>query len=113
MASDCVFCRIIAGEIPASKVYEDENCLAFRDIKPAAPSHLLVIPKRHVPRLSACGEGERALLADLLLAANRAAAAEGLDSFRLVVNDGAQSGQTVFHLHAHILGGREMGERLL
>lgn len=109
----CVFCRIAGGELPAAKVYEDERTLVFRDINPAAPTHLLVIPKRHVPRLSACGDGERELLADVMTTASKAAKLEGLDSFRLIINDGAGAGQTVFHLHAHVLGGAEMGERLL
>ncbi len=113
MEKDCVFCRIIRGEIPSTKIYEDENNLVFRDIHPAAPTHVLVIPKRHVPGLSACGEAERGLLSDLMLAAARAAKLEGLESYRLIINDGKGAGQTVFHLHAHVLGGREMGERLL
>jgi histidine triad (HIT) family protein len=111
--NDCVFCRIVRGELPSAKVYEDGNYLAFRDINPAAPTHVLVVPKRHVPRLSACGEGDGDLLAGLLLTANKAAAADGLADYRLVVNDGPGAGQTVFHLHAHVLGGRELGERLL
>lgn len=110
---DCLFCRIIKGEIPSNKVYEDDRVLAFRDIKPAAPTHVLVIPKRHVSRLSDCGEGERELLADLMLACNKAAEAEKLDSCRVIINNGAGAGQTVFHLHAHVLGGTTLGERLL
>ena len=113
MAQDCVFCRIIKGEIPSTKVYEDDANLVFRDIKPAAPVHLLVVPKRHVATLSDCGTAERELLGSLMLTAGEAARAEKLDSFRLIVNNGAGAGQTVFHLHAHILGGTAMGERLL
>lgn len=112
-AADCIFCKIVRGELPSTKVFEDDAYLAFRDIRPAAPTHILVVPKRHVDRLSVCGDGERDLLAGLLLAANRAAAADRLDAFRLIINDGAGSGQTVFHLHAHVLGGRQLGERLL
>lgn len=110
---DCVFCRIIKGEIPSTKVYEDDEFLVFRDIKPAAPTHVLVIPKRHVARLSECGDGDRDLLAGLMLTAAKAAGLEKLDSYRLIVNDGAGAGQTVFHLHAHVLGGAKLGERLL
>ncbi len=113
MEKDCVFCRIVRGEIPSTKVYEDNGYLVFRDIHPAAPTHLLAVPKRHVAKLSACGEDERELLAGLMLAAGKVAKLEGLESFRLIINDGAGAGQTVFHLHAHVLGGREMGERLL
>lgn len=110
---ECVFCHIIKGDIPATKVYEDAEYLAFKDIKPAAPHHFLVIPKRHVPRLSECGEGERGLLAGLLLTVSKVAKLEKLDSFRLIINDGAGAGQTVFHLHAHVLGGATLGERLI
>lgn len=111
--TECIFCRIVRGEIPATKVFEDDRTLVFRDINPAAPTHLLAIPKRHVPRLSECGDGERELLADLMLTAGRVAKQENLDSFRLIVNDGSGAGQTVFHLHAHILGGRTLTEKLL
>lgn len=113
MSENCVFCRIAKGELPSSKVYEDDGYLVFKDINPAAPVHLLAIPKRHVSRLSECGPQDRDLLADLLLTAGKVAKAEGLESFRLIVNDGSEAGQTVFHLHAHILGGRSMSERLL
>lgn len=112
-SDECIFCRIIKGEIPSTKIYEDDEYLVFRDIKPAAPTHVLVIPKRHVPRLSECGEKDRNLLSGLMLVAAKAAKLENLDSFRLIINDGAGSGQTVFHLHAHVLGGTNLGERLL
>ncbi len=111
--ADCLFCRIIKGGIPSTKVYEDDKVLAFRDINPAAPTHVLVVPKRHVDKLAACGEGDRELLADVMLAANRAAQVEKLDSYRVIINNGTGAGQTIFHLHAHVLGGRNMGERLL
>lgn len=113
MSDDCVFCRIARGELPSSKVYEDDAYLVFKDINPAAPVHLLAIPKRHIPQLSACGDGDCDLLAGLLLTAGKVAKAEGVESYRLIINDGAEAGQTVFHLHAHILGGRNMGEKLL
>ena len=110
---DCLFCKIVCGEIPSTKVYEDEEILAFRDIHPAAPTHVLVVPKTHRDRLSACEGGDAPLLGRLFLAANRVAESEGLESFRLVVNNGSGAGQTVFHLHLHVLGGREMGAKLL
>ncbi|MDR1612065.1 MAG: histidine triad nucleotide-binding protein [Planctomycetota bacterium] len=110
---DCLFCRIVKGEIPSAKVYEDDAVLAFRDINPAAPTHVLVVPKDHVATLAECGDGDRALLADVMLAAGKVAGLEKLDAFRLIVNNGSGAGQTVFHLHAHVLGGKPMGERLL
>ena len=113
LQSDCLFCRIIKGEIPSTKVLEDDNVLVFRDINPSAPTHLLVIPKHHVDKIGDCGEDERELIADVILAANRAATMEKLDSFRLIINNGSDAGQTVYHLHAHVLGGTKLSERLL
>ncbi len=113
MSGECVFCKIVAGEIPSAKVYEDDDFLAFRDINPAAPVHLLVIPKQHIARLSEANAADRDMLGRFLLLVGHISREQGLDSYRLIVNDGAGAGQTVFHLHAHILSGREMGERLL
>lgn len=113
MADDCVFCRIIKGEIPSSKVYEDDEFLAFKDIKPAAPVHLLVIPKQHVSRLSECADKDAEMLGKLMLTMGKVARKENLESFRMIINDGAEAGQTVFHLHAHMLSGRNLGEKLL
>lgn len=113
MAEDCVFCRIVRGEIPSTKVYEDGGFLAFRDINPAAPVHLLVIPKKHIARLSEAAESDAGLLSGLLLTVGKVAKEQRLDSYRLIINDGAGAGQTVFHLHAHMLGGRQLGEKLL
>lgn len=113
MQDACVFCKIVKGDIPSSKVFENDEFLAFKDINPAAPVHILVIPKRHIPRLSDAGEGDAALLGNLLLAVGAVARELGLESYRLIINDGAGAGQTVFHLHAHILGGRELSEKLL
>lgn len=102
-----VFGKIVRREIPADIVYEDELCLAFRDINPQAPTHVLVIPKKEIARLSDAGDADQALLGHLLLAANRVAQQLGVaDAFRLVVNNGAAVGQSVFHLHLHILAGR-------
>jgi histidine triad (HIT) family protein len=113
MADDCVFCRIAKGEIPSTKVYENESFLAFRDIHPAAPVHLLVIPKKHIARLSEAVPADAEILGGLLLAVGTVARREKLDHYRLIINDGAGAGQTVFHLHAHILSGVGVGEKLL
>ena len=122
--SDCLFCKIIAGEIPSSKVYEDEVCYAFNDIDPQAPTHFLVIPKAHIPSdcAAAIGEGleaftipgsavteENAPVVGHLFAVIAQLAKElGLESYRVVSNIGAQAGQSVFHLHFHVLSGRDM-----
>lgn len=109
MTTDCIFCRIVAGQIPASKVYETETVLAFRDNSPKAPTHILVIPKKHIARLADLKDDDAALMGDLILAARDVAAQQGVsDGFRLVANNGASSGQSVFHLHLHLLAGRHM-----
>ena len=102
-----IFGKIIRREVPADIIYEDDRCLAFRDINPQAPTHVLVVPKKDIPRLSDAEAGDEALLGHLLLAANEIARQLGVaDAFRLVVNNGAEVGQSVFHLHLHILAGR-------
>ncbi len=102
----CLFCRIARGEIPSRKAYEDDEVVAFHDIHPAAPVHLLIVPKRHVESLLDAQDGDQALLGKMLLLAPRLARAEGAtDGFRLVVNNGHGGGQEVFHLHLHVLGG--------
>jgi histidine triad (HIT) family protein len=104
-----LFSKIIAREIPADIVYEDERCLAFRDINPQAPTHVLLIPKQEIARLADASTADQDLLGHLLLAAGRVARQLGVgDAFRLVVNNGADAGQTVFHLHLHILAGRPL-----
>ena len=104
-----IFGKIIRREIPADIVYEDELCLAFRDINPQAPTHVLVIPKREIDRLSSAQAEDQALLGHMMLAAGKIARQLGVgDAFRLVVNNGAEAGQTVFHLHLHILAGRKL-----
>jgi histidine triad (HIT) family protein len=104
-----LFSKIIAREIPADIVYEDEQCLAFRDINPQAPVHVLLIPKREIAKLADAGEGDAALLGHLMLAAGKVARQLGVgEAFRLVVNNGAGAGQTVFHLHLHLLAGRPL-----
>ncbi len=105
--SETLFTKIINREIPANIVYEDEQCLAFRDINPQAPMHILIIPKKPIPMLVNADAADQAVLGHLLLKAGEIAQQEGYgDAFRLVVNNGAKAGQTVFHLHVHILGGR-------
>lgn len=102
-----IFGKIIKREIPADIVYEDELCLAFRDVNPQAPTHVLIIPKQEVARLADAGQEDQALLGHLMLAANKIARQLGVDgAFRLVVNNGAGAGQSVFHLHLHLLAGR-------
>jgi len=106
--ADTIFGRIERGEVPAEIVYEDDRALAFRDVNPAAPTHLLVIPRKPIEMLSAAEASDESLLGHLLLVANRVAAAAGLENYRVVINNGAGSGQTVFHLHLHILAGRPL-----
>lgn len=104
-----IFAKIIDREIPADIVYEDDLCLAFRDINPQAPTHVLVIPKKGIPMLSDAKDDDALLLGHLMLAAAKVAEQEGIGAgYRLVVNNGAAAGQTVFHLHVHVLGGRAM-----
>lgn len=104
-----IFGKIIRRELPADIVYEDEHCLAFRDVNPQAPTHVLLIPKREIDRLANAGPGDQALLGHLMLAAGKIARQLGVgDAFRLVVNNGADAGQSVFHLHLHIIAGRPM-----
>jgi histidine triad (HIT) family protein len=104
-----LFAKIIQREIPADIVYEDDQCLAFQDINPQAPTHVLLIPKREIPRLADAAAADQALLGHLLLAAGKIARQLGVaDAFRLVVNNGADAGQSVFHLHVHILAGRPL-----
>jgi len=107
---DCIFCKIVAGEIPAEKVHESETVIAFRDLTPQAPTHVLVIPRSHYPNAAALAAGEPATAAHLFDAARAIADSEGLDGgYRLVFNTGADAHQTVFHVHLHLLGGRAMG----
>ncbi|HEY9137221.1 MAG TPA: histidine triad nucleotide-binding protein, partial [Terriglobus sp.] len=109
MAADCIFCRIAAGTIPSTKVYEDDQCLAFRDLHPVAPTHVLVIPKEHIASTAHALETHAPLLGHLVLTAAKVAEQEGLaKGFRVVANTGADGGQTVDHLHFHVLGGRSM-----
>ena len=107
---DCLFCKIIDGSIPSDKVYEDDNFLAFKDINPQSPTHILVIPKQHIAKLSDCGNDEKDMMGELLLTANKIARDQGLadSGFRVVINSGKEGGQLVFHLHLHLMGGCQL-----
>ena len=104
--TECIFCKIVAGELPSKKAYEDEELLVFHDIHPAAPVHLLMIPKRHIVSLVECGSQDEGLLGRMLLLAPKLALAHGLEyGFRTSINTGRGGGQEVFHLHLHVFGG--------
>jgi histidine triad (HIT) family protein len=104
--SDCIFCKIVAGEIPSRKVYEDEEVYAFHDIRPIAPVHFMLIPKLHVGSLADCSDAQQDILGRMLLLAPKLAKEHGLDDgFRTMINTGAGGGQEVFHLHIHVFGG--------
>jgi len=103
---DCIFCKIVAGEIPCRKLYEDDEILAFHDIRPVAPVHFMLIPKAHVASLADCDASHRDVLGKMLLLAAMLAREQGLhDGFRTVINTGKGGGQEVFHLHVHVIGG--------
>ena len=106
--ADTIFGRIARGEVPAKVVYEDDRALAFHDVNPQAPTHILVIPRRPIEKLAAAEENDASLLGHLMLVARKVAADASLEDYRLVVNNGEGAGQTVFHLHLHVLGGRPM-----
>ena len=106
--SECLFCKIAAGEIPSKKVYEDDLCYAFYDIDPQAPVHFLVIPREHIPSVSGVNEENQAVVGHIFAVISRLAKELGLESYRVVSNIGEQAGQSVFHLHFHVLSGRDM-----
>ena len=113
MKNDCLFCAIIAGEIPSTKVFEDELCYAFRDINPQAPTHVLVVPKEHIPSVDGVNASNSAIVAHIFEVIPQIAAAEGLTGgYRVVSNCGDDAGQTVHHLHFHILGGKRMEDKM-
>lgn len=106
---DCLFCKIIAGQIPSKKVYEDDRVFAFEDINPGAPTHVLIIPKKHLAGLNTASAEDEALLGYMQLVAARIGRDRGIeDGYRTVLNVGPRSGQSVFHIHLHILGGRDL-----
>ena len=106
--SDCLFCKIISGEIPSSKVYEDDICLAFNDIEPQAPTHFLVIPKQHIGSVAEVSADNSAVVAHIFEVIAKVAKEKNLESYRVVSNIGEQAGQSVPHLHFHVLAGRDM-----
>ena len=106
--NDCLFCKIIAGEIPGEKVYEDDKYYAFNDINPQAPNHFLVIPKKHISQISDISGADNELIGGLFSVAAKICHEQSLSDYRLVINNGAGAGQTVFHLHLHVIGGRTM-----
>lgn len=105
MSTACIFCDIIRGSIPAGRIYEDDEIIAFNDIKPIAPVHFLIVPKQHVSGLDSCDASHTALLGRLLLLAPKLAKAQGLQGFRTMINTGRDGGQEIFHLHVHVFGG--------
>jgi len=107
-SADCVFCKVVAGEIPADVVHEGDLVLAFRDLAPVAPTHVLVVPRRHYRDVGALAAGQREALAELVRVAADVAGAAGHDDYRLVFNTGAGAGQSVFHVHGHLLAGRDL-----
>ncbi len=110
MTEECIFCRIVAGEVPSDIVYQDEDFLAFRDIMPKAPTHILIIPKTHIASATELAEGQENLAGRLIIMANELAKKEGIarKGYRLVINCGPEGGQIVPHLHLHLIGGRQM-----
>ena len=113
MKNDCLFCAIIEGEIPSTKVFEDELCFAFRDINPQAPTHVLVVPKEHIPSVNGVNASNSSVVAHIFEIIPQIAAAEGLTGgYRVVSNCGDDAGQTVHHLHFHILGGKRMEDKM-
>ncbi len=107
----CIFCRIISGEVESKILYQDEEVIAIRDINPQAPTHLLIMPKAHIPSLAEVGAEQKALMGHLIHVANELAKREGIaqSGYRLVINSGAEAGQEVPHLHLHLLGGQRLG----
>ncbi len=110
MSQDCIFCKIIAGEVPSKQVYQDERVTAFHDINPVAPVHILIVPNEHIPSVNAVEEEHATLLGHLFVVARRIAEEMGIaeNGYRLIVNTGPHAGQVVFHLHMHLLGGHKM-----
>jgi len=114
MAEECIFCRIVAGEVPGDIVYQDEDFLAFRDILPKAPIHVLIIPKTHIASVAELTEGQQKLAGRLIIIAKNLAEKEGIakKGYRLVINCGPEGGQIVPHLHLHLIGGRKLDAKL-
>ena len=115
MDNNCIFCKIIKGEIPSSKVYEDNEILAFNDINPAAPIHILVIPKKHISSLAEMQDGDEEIISKIYKVINGIAEKKGFkeDGYRVIVNCGKDGGQEVGHLHFHLLAGKQLGEKIV
>ena len=111
---DCIFCQIVAGKVPSEILYQDEEVIAFRDIHPMAPVHLIIIPKRHIPSLAHLSEAESSLIGHMVIVANQLAKEKGISEsgYRLAINCGKEGGQLVPHLHLHLLGGRKLSNAL-
>lgn len=112
---ECLFCKIVKGEVPSTKVYEDEEILAFKDINPAAPIHILVIPKKHITSLTYIEKEDEALIGKIYRVINKIAEENGFkeNGFRVIVNCGKDGGQEVMHLHFHLLAGKQLGEKIV
>lgn len=112
---NCLFCKIVKGEISSQKVYEDEDVLAFKDIHPAAPVHILVIPKKHISCLTSMQKGDEELIAKIFVAINKIAEEQGFkeQGFRVINNCGLNGGQEVMHIHFHVLGGKQLGPKIV
>lgn len=110
-SADCLFCKVLSGDMPADVIYESEGAIGFRDINPKAPTHVLIIPRRHIATINDLEPGDESVVGDLFLAAKHIAASEGLsdEGYRVTMNCNEAAGQTVFHLHLHLLGGRQLG----
>jgi len=108
--TDCIFCKIVSGEIPGTIVHKDDEATAFRDINPAAPTHILIVPNRHIDSVNALTDDDKPLVGHLFRVAGQLAKNEGIDhsGYRIIVNTGADGGQTVFHMHVHLIGGQPM-----
>ena len=111
---DCIFCQIVTGKVPSKTLYQDEEVVAFHDINPLAPTHILIIPKRHIPSLTHLTDAETPLIGHMTKVANQLAKEEGVaeSGYRLVISSGEQGGQVVPHLHMHLLGGRRLSDKL-
>lgn len=110
MSSDCIFCKIISGEIPGEKLYKDELVSAFRDIHPVAPTHILIVPNQHIASVNELSEADETITGRMMSVANKLASQEGIaeNGYRLIVNTGPHAGQVVYHLHLHLIGGQKM-----
>ncbi len=108
MSEETIFSKILKGEIPCNEIYSDSLCIAFNDIQPQAPIHILIIPRKPIPSLKEASKNDQELLGHLLLVSAKLAKKEGLENWRTIINTGEEAGQTVFHLHIHVIGGRKL-----